>query len=175
MLDLYFEKLPPEAFTMDKFYYKPCSQPPKDSWSPWFTTNPIGKNTLANMVKVMSKDADIKEHKTNHSLRATGAAAMYQAGLPEKAIQERTCHMSITGLCHYERTNTEQQKAISKVLASSETSAFREHYFEHCRVVQAPSNPANNFLFANCQVNIYTSSSSHSNRSALSDVTNRLP
>ena len=127
------------------------------------------------MVKDMCKDAYIKGYKTKHSLRATGATAMYQAGGPEKAIQEKTGHMSLTGLRHYERTNMEQQKTISKVLASSETSTFREHYFERCCVVQALSNPANYFSFANCQVNIYTSSSSHSNQSALSDVTNRFP
>ena len=105
VLDLYFEKLPPEAFTKYIFYLKPCSQPPKDCRSPWFTTNPIGKNTLANMVRDMCKDADIKGHKTKHSLRVTGATAMYQAGGPEKAIQEKTGYMSLTGLRHYERTN----------------------------------------------------------------------
>ena len=30
--------------------------------------------------------------KTNHSLRATGAARMFDASVPEKLIQERTGH-----------------------------------------------------------------------------------
>ena len=36
---------------IDFQYLKPCSETPKDPKTLWFTSNPIGKNTLAKMVK----------------------------------------------------------------------------------------------------------------------------
>ena len=67
-------------------------------------------------------------------------------------IQERTGHMSLTGLRHYERTNTDQQQPIAKVLALSERSTFQEHYFARSNVMHAPQNPTQNYYF---EVNIY--------------------
>ena len=55
--------------------------------------------------------------KTNHSLRASGASALFQAGIPEKIVQERTGHRSIKALRMYERTTTEQHMAVSHVLS----------------------------------------------------------
>ena len=60
ILDLYLQNLPPNAFKHDNFYLKPCSQIPKDPTAPWFTCNPVGKNTLAKMVKEMCDDANVK-------------------------------------------------------------------------------------------------------------------
>ena len=57
------------------------------------------------MVKDICADAGVKGNKSNHSLRATGATELYQAGVPEKVIQERTGHLSLTGLRQYERTS----------------------------------------------------------------------
>ena len=44
--------------------------------------------------------AGVEGHKTNHSLRATGTTAMYEAQVhvPEKLIQERTGHRSLKAL-----------------------------------------------------------------------------
>ena len=83
---------------------------------------------------------------------------MYQAGVLEKAIQEQTGHISLSGLRHYERTNISQQQGLSKVLATSKKSAFQDHYFAHSCVVRAIPNQSQNFSFANCQVNNYNSS-----------------
>ena len=42
----------------------------------------------------MCKEAGIKEKKSNHSLRATGATALFNAGVPEKLIRDVTGHRS---------------------------------------------------------------------------------
>ena len=42
------------------------------------------------MSKDMCQVAGIEGHKTNHSLRATGASELFEAGVPEKIIKERT-------------------------------------------------------------------------------------
>ena len=49
VLDAYLSKLPPEAFEKDNFYVQPVSS--NDPSKPWFTSNPIGRNTFSNMVK----------------------------------------------------------------------------------------------------------------------------
>ena len=49
---------------------------------------------------------------------------LFNAGVPEKVIQERTGHLSLTGLHQYERTNYDQQLAVSRVLLSSENTTY---------------------------------------------------
>ena len=54
------------------------------------------------MFKDMCSEAHISGHKTNHSLRATGASELFEAGVPEKIIKERTGHRSLEALRLYE-------------------------------------------------------------------------
>ena len=55
------------------------------------------------------------ETRTNHSLRATAATALFQADVPEKVIQERTGHRSLDALRKYERSTERQHGAASKI------------------------------------------------------------
>ena len=87
---------------LDIFYLRPLPVAPKNPIKPWFYSSPIGKNVLSSMLKTMCVDAGIEGHKTNHSLRATGATEMFKAGVPEKIIQQRTGHMSLKALGVYE-------------------------------------------------------------------------
>ena len=89
-----------------------------DVSKPWYTAKAIGKNILGKMVKGICVDANIPGRKTNHSLRAMGVSDLFQASVPEKIIQERSGHLSMDGLRQYQRTTTEQEEDISKVLAS---------------------------------------------------------
>ena len=66
---------------------------------------PVGKNTLANMMKRMSKKAGISRGYTNYSLRAYGATTLFHAQVPEKIIQQQTGHRSLEVLRQYERTS----------------------------------------------------------------------
>ena len=52
--------------------------------TPWYTAVPLGKHTLQ---QKLCANAGVVGHKTNHSLRASSATAMYNAGIPEKLIQ----------------------------------------------------------------------------------------
>ena len=103
ILDKYYSKLPASASDQDIFYLRPVTKVPDNPAVPWFTSVPIGKNTLSKMVKIMCEQASITGKRTNHSLRATGITTMFQAGLPEKVIQDRSGHRSIDGLHKYER------------------------------------------------------------------------
>ena len=55
------------------------------------------------------------ETRTNHSLRATAATALFD--IPEKVIHERTGHRSLDALRKYERSTERQHGVASKILA----------------------------------------------------------
>lgn len=69
----------------------------------------------------MCEEAGISEKKTNHSLRASGASAMFNADIPEKVIKSVTGHKSSKALAIYERP-TIQQQAVSGVLMGGSSS-----------------------------------------------------
>ena len=128
LLDLYFSKLPGYAFESDTFYLRPKAKPPACPSMPWFDPVPVGKNKLFTVMKELSMEAGFKEKKTNHSLRATGATALFNAGVPEKMIQKNTGHRSLEALRKYERVSVEQQQATSRILTTLDqnTSFSRE-------------------------------------------------
>lgn len=87
--------------------------------SVWFTSNPIGFNTLSDTVKTLCKDAEIKGYHTNHSLRATTATRGLDKGIPDKFVMERTGHRDIKSLQSYQRPSIEQKIEISKAFEST--------------------------------------------------------
>ena len=60
--------------------------------APWFSSVPVGKNQLSKMVKDMCSQGRVSEKETNHSLRASGITTLFQAGVSEKVIQDRSGH-----------------------------------------------------------------------------------
>ena len=125
ILDTYLSRLPSKAHESDLFYLRPLSEAPTDASAPWYAAVPVGKDTLQNKLSNMCKQAGISGKKTNHSLRAASAIQMYDSGVPEKLIQERTGHQSLEALRMYERTNAEQHQAVSAVL-SGPCSSFHQ-------------------------------------------------
>ena len=108
------------------------------------------------MVPDMFKLANLPGNHTNHSFRATGATALYTAGVPEKIRQDRTGHRSVECLRTYEHTSDTQQVAVSNILSStteinflSEMKKLETHAHSHFVSMPAPS-----MTFNSCQVNI---------------------
>ena len=66
-------------------------------------------------MEVMCREAGIHEKKANHSLRATGASVLFNAGVPEKLIRDVTGHRS-NALQLYERPTIQQKQSVSKIL-----------------------------------------------------------
>lgn len=64
----------------------------------------------------MTTEAGLEGNLTNHSLRATGAILLYDAGIPVSVIQKRTGHKSLDGLRCYERTTMTQNLEESNLL-----------------------------------------------------------
>ena len=82
----------------------------------WFKNQPIGVHTLASTVKRLCQRAGIEGYKTNHSLRVTTATRLFQSGVDEQLIMERTGHRSTDGIRTYKRSCPEQAEQVSKVL-----------------------------------------------------------
>ena len=51
---------------------------------------------------------------------------MFEAGVPEKLVQERMGHRSVESLRLYQRTTRTQHKAVSTVLTSDKPAKFTE-------------------------------------------------
>ena len=139
LLDLYISKLPSKAVENDIFYARPLESAPIDPSAPWFAATPVGKHTLNDKVKKMCLAAGVQGNKTNHSLRATGATQMYESGVPEKIIQERTGHRSLEGLRSYERSNAQQHQAVSTILSAPQTQMYM-HATYHKQLVEHTVN-----------------------------------
>ena len=116
ILDTYYLKVPKEALTKNAFYLRPLPNVPSDPCKPWFSSVPVGRNTLSNMMKEMAKEAGLPNQYTNHSLRAYGTTEMFRKGVPEAIIKQRTGHRSLEGLRKYERVTKEQEMAVSNIL-----------------------------------------------------------
>ena len=117
LLDLYIAKLPLWVKENNVFYCRPATRKELLSLPPWYEVSPVGKEKLRTFVQVMCREAGISDKKTNHSLRATKATAMFTASVLEKMIREVTGHRS-TGLLTYERPSLQQHQAVSFVLMS---------------------------------------------------------
>ena len=83
LFKFYQEKCPPDRKN-NAFYLQPLKMYNNDGY--WFSVTPIGHSSLANMVARMCTAAGITGYKTNHSLRATAATRLYQAGKPSPNI-----------------------------------------------------------------------------------------
>ena len=134
LLDLYFSKFPAKGKEKDIFYLRPVAKCPSDPNARWYECAPVGRDKLSKFLETMCKEAGITEKKTNHSLRATGASALFHANVPDKLIREVTGHKS-NSLELYERPTEDQRKAVSKVLvqgAKSFTGVEKENRDPPC-------------------------------------------
>ena len=84
---------------MDIFYLRPKKKAPESLH--WYDPVAISKHKLTTFMENICAEAGITR-KTNHSLRATGATALFNAGVPEKLIRDVTGHRS-NALHLYER------------------------------------------------------------------------
>ena len=109
---------------------------------PGFLSNRIGHNTLTKMMSSICISAGVQGFKTNHSLRATSATRLYQKGVDEQLIMERTGHRSIEGVRTYKHTNKEQEQVVSNLLQKNSNQ------------LQTISSTTNNTIELNQQQNL---------------------
>ena len=76
----------------------------------------VGVNTLKNVVPQLSTEAGLVIHYTNHSLQATAVTRMYEKGVPEKIIADKSGHKSMKALRSCEHTSFMQEKAAGECI-----------------------------------------------------------
>ncbi len=96
----YINMCPTSPNDLDAFYLQPATKPTQDCW---YTTRPLGHNTLTKTIARLCASAGIEGIKTNHSLRATTATRLYQSGVDEQLVMERTGHRSLEGVRNYKK------------------------------------------------------------------------
>lgn len=96
------------------FYRRPLENGPDNELR--FIQQPIGLNKLSSIMKTMFSEAGIPGYYTNHSGKRTLATTLYQAGVPEQEIMERTGHRSMESVRKYKRPSSEMLKDISNLL-----------------------------------------------------------
>lgn len=135
ILDTYLSKIPTEMIEKnERFYLRPMQQVSGYDGAPWFYRQNIGQHKVQTMVKSMFKAAEIDGKHTNHSLRATGASALFNAGVPEAVIQKRTGHKSTDALRLYERVSEDQQVAVANILASGSKQTTYDEQLKTARL-----------------------------------------
>ena len=112
LLDTYIGRLPEST---GAFYLRPLSSAP--SVGPWYAHSRMGVNTLKKVLPDLCNEACLNVHYTNHSLRATAITRMYEGGVSENIISEKSGHRSIKGLRSYEKTSVSQEKGAGATIS----------------------------------------------------------
>ena len=106
----------PEDRPANAFYLKPLQIPKRNVW---YSKIPVGHNALQNTVKRLCASVGVTGHFSNHSLRATAATRLFEAGVDEQLIMSRTGHRSCDGVRSYKRQTEQLKKVTSDVLNAS--------------------------------------------------------
>ena len=108
-----YNGLYPKDRVTDSLYLQPLPKPRADCW---YSKQPYGHNWLAGTVAHLCKNAGIPEYETNHSVRATNAAWLFDCDVNEQLIMERIGHFSCEGVRSYKRTSKAQCEKLSDIL-----------------------------------------------------------
>ena len=98
LLDFYISKFPTDMVENNEyFYFRPLPTVPNMKDAPSLSRQCIGRQKLMSMVKTTQfKATKIDGNFTNHSLRAIGATAFFNAGVPVAVRKEQgTSHLKL--------------------------------------------------------------------------------
>ncbi|CAC5398261.1 unnamed protein product [Mytilus coruscus] len=112
LFELYASHCPPFPRKDDALYLRLLKIP---NGNIWYADQPIGRHSLANIVASICQEAGIGGYRTDHSLRASAATRMYDAGVDKELICEVTGHRS-NAVRNYKRTNEKQKRKINSVI-----------------------------------------------------------
>ena len=82
----------------------------------WYYRRVMGRESLGNVVKNITRKAGFEAHFTNHSLWRSFATRLYEGGVPEQVIVETTGHRSCYGVREYKCTSLTLKREASKTL-----------------------------------------------------------
>lgn len=86
----------------------------------WYHNQPIGKHTLANFMKTISKQSNLSRQLTNHSIRATSITVLDLSKFSDRDIMSISGHKSETSIKNYiGKVSTNRRYEMSSALAAS--------------------------------------------------------
>ena len=90
-----------------------------DDEDTWFSNRPMGKNTLADFMKTLSKKCGLSKVYTNHSIRVTGATILSQGKFSASQIMSVTGHKSVSSLAIYQRVSDNEKLDMGQALSTA--------------------------------------------------------
>jgi len=109
-----YNSLCPSDRPDDALYLRPLQKAKKDQW---FSTVPVGVNTISSAIGRMCSAAGFVGFFSNHSLRATAATRLFDAGVDEQLIKLKTGHSS-DAVRNYKRVSDSKLQSVTDVIAS---------------------------------------------------------
>ena len=157
LLDTYLALLP---VGVKFFYLHPCKEFPSDPTKPAYTRQRIGINKLKDILSVISSTSGVTTRYTNHCLRATAMTRMFNQGVPEKIIADKSGHRSVESLRAYEHPSVALEKAAGEVIADPKKQFLPDvkpvvKQEDSTSVMQTPPGlPGLSGNMANCTINV---------------------
>jgi len=139
-------KVRPEGTTV--FYLK--AKKNYEHSSVWYTSVPLGHNTLRGSMSRICQKANINGRKTNHSCRTTCVTRLLESKTDDHAIMGRTGHRSLDGLRAYKRMGKENDLSTSIILDNNSKTAKLDNSTK-----QGSTSAAVYHFHSGCIVNIY--------------------
>lgn len=152
-LKLYMSKLNPDC---DRFYQKARSGKKFDPKlnDTWYTPKPIGKNTLGDFMKKISKRLCLSSLYTNHCIRATCVTEMARGGFEARQIMKVTGHRSEVSLQTYDQDNSSSKKKDISAYLAGKINETNQNQSVQCTSTQFRGqnifNITGNFYAENC-------------------------
>ena len=106
LLRLYISKLHPDCEWM---FQQSRPRPGQDDLT-WYKKEPLGVNTLGDMMPRISASAGLSRRYTNHCVRSTTVGVLFHAGVQTQSIMARTGHRSVESLQHYVGMTTSSER-----------------------------------------------------------------
>lgn len=157
MHDLYLSKRPVELRNSGRFYSTPMEG--KISGDIWYSKNPMGKNTISQIMKNLVSGTQIDSTKkiTNHSGRKTLVKKLKAAEIPETSIIKVTGHKHPDGLKSYDPGDEGEFRGMSRAIGLSSVTSPAPVPSTRLSVddgnVRMQSGDWGQYVFNNCTVN----------------------
>ena len=116
-----FEKYLQHLNPVNEFLFQRPKKTTPDS-DVWYDNMVIGERYLGDMMKKISKEADLSKIYSNHSIRATAVTILDKSGFEARHIMSVSGHRSESSIRSYSKTDEATKKRISETLTSATTS-----------------------------------------------------
>ena len=165
------------AIESGTFYRRPLAGNGSDE-QVRYGQQPVGINMLATYMSEIAKRGGLQGNFTNHSGKRTCATELYDAGVDEQEIMERTGHRSVKSVRAYKRRTPAVEKRASDALNPEMGSAPKktkcETFSNTLTSLSEETNSARPFLkdITSTSDTVYQRTGSNSTCQFLKDITN---